>query len=412
VTSPAALTALWPRIRPYWGPLALAMVALVVAAAVGLAFPLVVQHLLDAAFEQRDRGLLDRVALLLLVLFAIQGVANFVQVFLLSSTTERVVATLREDVFGHLLTLAPAYFAERRTGELTSRLSSDLTTLQTLLNTWISEFSRQVLFLVGGVVLLTLTHTRLTFTTLAVTPIVVGAAIVFGRSLRRATTGVQDRVADAMGMADEAISQIRVVQGFTREPLERAKFAGLLRGVVDAAVSRARVRALFFGVVGFVAFGGVVAVLYQGGLLVLDGVLTPGALVAFLLYAITVAAAVGALATLFGNYQEALGAARRIFEILAVETTVPYTLTAGVFYVFEVEASATGATFRIYDTTGTLLWTDTVTNTTPSAGADMLPRCSIIAPTNPGGVVDLGRIVSAHLGTRGGYLAASTRRSA
>jgi ATP-binding cassette, subfamily B, bacterial MsbA len=323
VAAPAALAAIAPRLRPYAGRLALALLALLVAAAVGLAFPLVVQHLLDAAFEQRDRALLDRVALLLLALFAAQGVANYVQVFLLSSTTERVVATLREEVFGHLLTLAPAYFAERRTGELTSRLSSDLTTLQTLLNTWISEFSRQVLFLVGGVVLLTLTHTRLTITTLAVTPVVVGAAILFGRSLRRATTGVQDKIAEAMGSADEAISQIRVVQGFTREGLERAKFAGLLSGVVDAAVARAQIRALFFGVVGFVAFAGVVAVLYQGGLLVLDGVLTPGALVAFLLYAITVAAAVGALATLFGNYQEALGAARRIFEILAVRTTVP-----------------------------------------------------------------------------------------
>ncbi len=294
-----------------------------VAAAVGLAFPLVVQHLLDAAFERGDRGLLDRVAVLLLALFAVQGVANYVQVFLLSSTTERVIATLREDVFSHLLRLAPAYFADRRTGELTSRLSSDLTTLQTLMNTWVSECTRQVLLLVGGVVLLTLTHTRLTVTTLAVTPVIVGAAILFGRSLRAATTGVQDRVADAMGLADESISQIRVVQGFTREAVERARFATLLRGVVAAAVARARLRALFFGVVGFVAFAGVVAVLYQGGLLVLDGVLTPGALVAFLLYAITVAAAVGALAALFGHYQEALGAARRIFEILAVRTTVP-----------------------------------------------------------------------------------------
>jgi subfamily B ATP-binding cassette protein MsbA len=319
----AALGALPPRLRPYLGRLGAALLALVVAAAVGLAFPLVVQRLLDAAFEVGDRQLLDRVAVLLLVLFAVQGVANYVQVFLLSSTIERVIATLREDVFSHLLRLAPAYFADRRTGELTSRLSSDLTTLQTLMNTWVSEFTRQVLFLVGGIVLLTLTHTRLTVTTLAVTPIIVGAAIVFGRALRSATTGVQDRIADAMGLADEAIGQIRVVQGFTREAVERQRFATLLGGVVEAAVSRARLRALFFGVVGFVAFAGVVAVLYQGGLLVLDGVLTPGALVAFLLYAITVAAAVGALATLFGNYQEALGAARRIFEILAVQTTVP-----------------------------------------------------------------------------------------
>ena len=293
------------------------------AAAVGLVFPLVVRELLDAAFQQGDRALLDRVAIALVGLFAIQGVANYVQVFLLSSTTERVIATLREEVFTHLLRLAPAFFTERRTGELTSRLSSDLTTLQTLLNTWISEFSRQILFLVGGVILLTLTHTQLTVVTLAVTPVVVTVAMVFGRALRAASTGVQDRVADAMGLADEALGQIRIVQGYNRERVESDRFANLLSGVVTAAVARARLRALFFGIVGFVAFTGVVAVLWQGGRLVLDGILTPGALVSFLLYAITVAAAVGALAALFGNYQEALGATRRIFELLAVETTVP-----------------------------------------------------------------------------------------
>jgi subfamily B ATP-binding cassette protein MsbA len=191
------------------------------------------------------------------------------------------------------------------------------------LNTWISEFSRQILFLVGGVVLLTLTHTQLTVVTLAVTPVVVTVAMVFGRALRAASTGVQDRVADAMGLADEALGQIRIVQGYNRERVESDRFAGLLSGVVTAAVARARLRALFFGIVGFVAFTGVVAVLWQGGRLVLDGILTPGALVSFLLYAITVAAAVGALAALFGNYQEALGATRRILELLAVETTVP-----------------------------------------------------------------------------------------
>ena len=241
---------------------------------------------------------------------------NFIQVFLLTSTSERVVARLREDVFAHLVRLSPGFFTERRTGELTSRLSADLAVLQTLMGTWVSELSRQTLFLIGGIVLLTLTHPRLTTTTLAVVPIVVGAAFFFGRRLRRASTGVQDRVAEAMGTADEAFSQIRTVQSFAREAKETRRYRALLRAWSAAAINRARNRALLFGVVGFVAFGGVVAVLWQGGRLVLDGTLTPGALVSFLLYAITVAAAVGSLASLFGSYQEAVGAARRIFELL------------------------------------------------------------------------------------------------
>ncbi|HEY6829165.1 MAG TPA: ABC transporter transmembrane domain-containing protein [Gemmatimonadaceae bacterium] len=302
--------------------MAAAAVCLIVAAAVGLIFPQVVRHLLDAAFQRHDGTLLDRIALGLLGLFALQGVMNFIQVFLLTSTTERVVAGLREDVFAHLVRLSPGFFTERRTGELTSRLSSDLTIIQSLFSTWISEMSRQVLFLVGGIVLLTLTHPRLTTTTLAVTPVVIGAAFLFGRRLRRASTGVQDRIAEAMAGADEAFAQIRTVQSFRREDSEVRRYGEQLADVVTAAIARAKLRALFFGVVGFVAFGGVVAVLWEGGQLVLEGALTPGALVSFLLYAITVAAAVGSLASLFGSYQEALGAATRIFELLDTRPTV------------------------------------------------------------------------------------------
>jgi subfamily B ATP-binding cassette protein MsbA len=185
-----------------------------------------------------------------------------------------------------------------------------------------TEFSRQVLFLIGGIVLLTLTHWKLTVTTLAVVPVVVGAAWGFGRALRRASTGVQDRIADAMGTADEAFSQIRTVQSFTREAEESRRYGAELRDVVTAAIRRAGIRGVFFGVITFCAFGGVVAVLWQGGRLVLTGQLTPGALVAFLLYAIFVAAAVGSLASLFGSYQEAIGAARRVFELLTTEPTV------------------------------------------------------------------------------------------
>jgi len=322
LVSARPLGRLLPRLRPYRGTLFLAFICLVVAAAAGLVFPLVIGFLLDAAFELKDRGALDRIALVLLGIFAVQGLMNFVQVYLLSSTTERIVARLREDTFAHLIQLSPAFFTERRTGELTSRLSSDLALLQSLLGTWVSELSRQILFLIGGIAMLTITNPGLTLTTLAVVPIVVAAAILFGRALRKASTGVQDRIADAMGTADEAFASIRTVQSFTREPVETQRFRSLLDGVVNAAVHRAKLRAGFFGVVGFVAFASVVAVLWQGGAQVLAGRLTAGALVSFLFYALTVAAAVGALASLFGNFQEAVGAAQRIFELLDTHATV------------------------------------------------------------------------------------------
>ncbi len=320
--SPRPLARLAPYLRPHAGRLAVALVCLVVAAAAGLVFPSVVRELLDAAFRDQSRARLDRLALGLLAVFAVQGVMNYVQVRLLSSAAERVLARLREGLFAHLVRLSPGFFTERRTGELTSRLSSDLVLLQSAMNTWVSELARQLLFLVGGVVLLTLTDPSLTLTTLAVAPIVVGVAVVFARLLRRASTGVQDRVAEASALADEAFSQIRTVQSFVREAEESRRYRAVLGGVVEAGVERARLRALFFGVVGFVGFAGVAAVLWAGGRRVLDGTLTAGALVAFLFYAFFIAAAVGSLASLFGSFQEAIGAAQRVFELLDTAPTV------------------------------------------------------------------------------------------
>ena len=322
VPSPRPLRRMLPRIRPYLGRLIAAFACLLGSASIALAFPQIVRHLLDAAFISADASLLNRIAVGLLFLFAIQALLNFVQVYLLTSTSELVIAQLRQDLFAHLVRLSPGFFTERRTGELTSRLSADTTVLQTLVSYNLSEFARQTLFLVGGIVLLTLTDVNLTATTLAVVPLVVGAAVVFGRALRRASTGVQDRVAEATGTADEAFSQIRTVQSYTAEDEEVRRYGSHLREVISAALRRARIRGTFFGILTFSGFGGVVAVLWQGGRQVLAGSLTAGALVSFLLYALYVAGAVGSLASLFGAYQEAVGAARRVFDLLEAESAV------------------------------------------------------------------------------------------
>ena len=322
VPSPRALRPLLVRMRPYRLQIALASVALLVSAGITLAFPLVVRYLLDAAFVRANAPALNRIALVLVGLFAAQGLLNFGQVWVLTAAAERIIAKLRDDLFAHLVRLSPGFFTERRSGELTSRLATDVTLLQSVMTYQATELSRQVLFLVGGVIMLTLTHPQLTVTTLAVVPVIVGTAWVFGRALKKASTGVQDRVADAMGSADEAFSQIRTVQSFTRETVEARRFSTQLRDVVIAAVRRAKIRGAFFGVITFCAFGGVVIVLWQGGRLVLARELTPGSLVEFLFYAFFVAAAVGSLASLFGNYQEAVGAAHRVFELLDTKPTV------------------------------------------------------------------------------------------
>ncbi|HET6779507.1 MAG TPA: ABC transporter transmembrane domain-containing protein [Gemmatimonadales bacterium] len=319
---PGRLVRLWPRVRQYRGMLALATLTLVFSALIGLAFPMVVRYLLDAAFIEKSRSALDRIAIGLVLLFSVQALLNYAQTYLLSAVGERVVAGLRQELFSRLLMMPPGFFAERRTGELTSRLTTDIGLLQGVLSHQIAEFSRQILALAGGIILLTLMQPRLTLTALGVVPLVVGSALFFGRRLRRMTTLVQDKVADATASAEEAFSQIRTVQSFVQEPAERRRYADRIGESVRAALARAQIRGVFFGVLTFSTFVGIVIVLWQGGLLVLEGQLTPGELVQFLLYTITIAAAIGALASFFSSYQEAVGAAHRVFEILETEVVI------------------------------------------------------------------------------------------
>jgi ATP-binding cassette, subfamily B, bacterial MsbA len=296
--------------------MAVASITLVLSALLGLAFPMVVRFLLDAAFIRHDRQVLDRIAIGLVILFSVQAVLNYAQTYMLSAIGERVVAGLRRELFSKLLDMPPGFFSERRTGELTSRLTTDIGLLQGVLSHQIAEFSRQILALIGGIVLLTLMQPKLTLTALGVVPLVIGSALFFGRRLRRMTVGVQDKVAEATAVAEEAFSQIRTVQSFVQEPAERARYGERIGDSVKAALIRAQVRGVFFGVLTFSTFVGIVFVLWQGGRLVLGGQLTPGELVQFLLYTITIAAAIGALASFFSSYQEAVGAAERVFEIL------------------------------------------------------------------------------------------------
>jgi len=332
--SPRALVRLWPRIRPHRWRLLVATVCLTASAAIGLAFPQIVRYLLDAAFVRHDGALLDRIALGLVGLFTIQGLLNFSQAYLLSSAGERVIARLRQDLFEHLVRLPPGFFAERRTGELVSRLSADIGTMQGLVSYQISEFARQVLYFLGGVTLLTLTHPELTRTTLLVVPVVVGAAVFFGRRLRKISTGVQDKIAEATAVAEEAFTQIRTVQSFVQEAWEGARYGRKMADVVRAALRRALVRGVFVGVITFALFSGVAVVLWQGGRLVLAGVLTAGTLVSFLLYSVFIAAAVSSYESGLAGPSSAAASAGRTYVWRRSgsgkpETTTPFGMSHG-----------------------------------------------------------------------------------
>ncbi|HEX2208650.1 MAG TPA: ABC transporter transmembrane domain-containing protein [Longimicrobium sp.] len=310
------LRQLVPRLKPHRGKLALATVMLLGSSAAGLVFPRVVGGLMDSAFLDRSMAELDRTALFLLGLFAVQAVMNFIQAYLLSMAGERIIAQLRMDLFDRLLGLPPAFFADRRTGELTSRLGTDVSMLQGVLTLHTTEICRQLLMLVGSLVMLTLTHVYLTAVTMVIVPIVVGSAFYFGKRLRTASQGVMDQVAEASAIAEEAFAQIRVVQSFVGEPHERARYGDRIRESVKVALRRAVTRGFFFSAIGFVSLSASVLVLWIGGRMVVAGQLTAGTLVSFILYSAMAAGAVGTLGGLWSAYQEAVGAAGRVFELL------------------------------------------------------------------------------------------------
>ena len=322
---------LTPRVRPYLTSLIAACVVLVVSTAIALAFPLVVRELLDAAFLERSGELLNLIAIGLLALFALQALLNFAQSYLTASVAERVIADLRNDLFAHLLRQPPGFYALRRVGELSSRIASDSALIQDVLRFGIPELARQGIFLVGALALVTATNPRLTLVTLTAIPVAVFVGWFFGRRVRHLSTGIQDHLASAVARAEQAFTQIRTVQAFTREPWERQRFGEEIGRTKDEGLKRAVARAALTGAVTFAALGAIVVVLWEGGRLVLTGDLSPGTLVAFLLYAVTISGAITSLAGFYGNLNEAAGAARRIFELLddepvLVDPAVPIAL--------------------------------------------------------------------------------------
>ena len=319
---PGKLVRLWPRVRPYRFTLAITLVVLLLSGGITLAFPKLGGMLLDAAFQAHDRGLVDSIALGMFLLFCVQAVLNYTQTYLLTATGERAVAGLRRELFTKLLEFPPGFFADRRTGELTSRLSADIALLQGAMSTQIAELTRQSVSLVGSLVMLTISQPRLTLTALGVAPVVIGTAVFFGRRLRRMTTGLQDQLAVTTAHAEEALSQIRTVQSFGQEPAEAKRYGDAIDAFVTRSLTRAHTRGIFFGAITLAVFGAVVVVLWQGARQGLDGTLTQGGLTQFILYTMFIAAAVGGLVAFTSQYQEAVGAAQRVFEYLEMEPEV------------------------------------------------------------------------------------------
>ena len=317
----SALSGLVPFLRPYKVMVVLSGIALVFTATISLILPMAVRRVVDG-FGEDNAALLDQYFGAALAIAAALAIGTGLRYYLVTRLGERVVADIRKAVFDRVITLSPAFYERIMTGEILSRITTDTTVIQSVIGSSVSVALRNVLLLIGGMALMLYTSAKLTGLVLLIVPAVIIPIIVLGRRLRKLSRENQDWIAASSGSASESLGAVQTVQAFTQETAIAKSFNEVTEKAFAAASRRIGTRAVMTVIVIFLIFSGVVGVLWIGARDVQSDVMTPGQLVQFLIYAILVAGAVGALSEIWGELQRAAGATERLIELLETEDTV------------------------------------------------------------------------------------------
>ncbi|MCA9992556.1 MAG: ATP-binding cassette domain-containing protein, partial [Anaerolineales bacterium] len=309
-------------VTPYRKWLTISIIALLFSVALGLILPLVIRNLVDIVLIDKNLTVLNRLAFGLLGVFLVQALFSFVHSLSLAYVGERAIADIRIQVFTHLQRLSLKFYADHRTGELISRLTNDVTLLQSAITNDLVALLRQSLTLIGAAILLFVLDWRLTLVILVGIPIIALTMVALGRKIRAVAKVVQDRLAEVANVAEETISGVRIVKSFAREEHEVRRFADRVNATFRAAMERAKIAAVLGPFIGFLAFASITITLWFGSFEVIQGRLTAGGLVAYLVYTMLVATPVATLAGLYAQFQSALGATERLFGLMDTEPDV------------------------------------------------------------------------------------------
>ena len=302
---------------PHWKRLAVATAALFVGSLVVLLYPQAARVLIDDVIaEGGGRWDLRAIAVVLVVLFVAQAFFVGLRHYLFTVVGERIVADLRTRLYQSVVGQEIGFFDAEKTGNITSRLTSDTQTLQNTVTSNVSRARRYGVQALGGVVAMFVTSVKLGAVMLLTVPPVVVAAVYYGRKLRDLSSDFQDALADSTSVAEEALAGIRTVRGFGREDYEAQRYDDAVEKSFSIAKIRARLGGIFSGGVTFLGYFTIALILVYGGYLVVEGALSPGQLTAFILYTLMVAFALAALSGLWTDFMKATGAARRVFELV------------------------------------------------------------------------------------------------
>ncbi len=316
------LSTLWSFVRPYKLQLVLASFFLLVAAATVLIVPTALGDIVDKGFSADNAQKVNDYLLVYVANVAVNADATAFRFYFVTWLGERVVADIRKAVYERLITLSPEFFEVNRPGEIVSRLTADTTLVQTIVGSSVSVWARNFLIAVGGTIWLFIMSPKLMSYIVVVIPVLLLVIIYVGRKVRDLSRTSQDKVADVGARANESLSALNIVQAFTQERTEARRFGEHVDEAFVAAKRRITVRAAMTFAMIFLIFGAIALVLYEGAQDVIAGSMSGGEMLDFIMRAVFVAGAFGALSEVYSELQRAAGAAGRLAELLAAEATI------------------------------------------------------------------------------------------
>ncbi len=306
-------------ILPYKGTFITGFIFLILSGLTSMTFPFIAGQLVDSVQNVFKNWSRNEIALGMFGVLIFQATFSYLRVELFTRVSEKAMRDIRIKLYSKMMALPIPFIEQRRVGELTSRLTSDVTQLQDILSFTLAEFVRQITTVVLGICIIFWVSAKLSLVMLSAFPFIVTGGVVFGKFIRKLSKKVTDDLAGANTVAEESLQSIHSVKAFTNESYEVSRYYTVLQHVVGNSLKAARYRGMFISFVILSVFGGIVLVLWYGLGLVEANELTIGKLVSFILYTTFIAAAAGGLGDLYGQIQKTIGASERIIEIIETE---------------------------------------------------------------------------------------------
>lgn len=307
---------LYKYVKPYWPAFSLGLLFLFLSSIANLAFPKLLGELVDSGTGSKSISSINRIGLLLVLILAAQGLFGYLRIILFVRVTEKSLASLRQNIYNHLIQLPMRFFSGRRVGELGSRISSDISLLQETFTTTVAEFIRQMIIIIGGIILLLHTSLHLTLLMLSTLPVIMAVAFFFGRIFRKYSKQAQTQVAEANTIVEETLQGILNVKAFANEFFEMMRYKKKTTEVANTGIKAGSFRGIFAASMILGIFGAMIAVIWQGALMIAAHKLDAGMLFSFILYSSFIGGSVAGLAEVYTSIQKSIGATEHLLEIL------------------------------------------------------------------------------------------------